>query len=155
MASVLLDTNVFVLLIVGLTDKNLINRHKNTSHFKPKDFQLILKQLEPFDEFWLTSQIIAETSNLLAQIGEPNRTKIFATFKVFVEHVRTKEARYESRQLVADPQFIELGIADVSFLQKSDQVDCSITEDSKLYGFVSKKHPNTTINFNLLRTYYS
>ncbi len=43
MRSALLDTNLFLLLIVGLYDKKLIEKHKRTKAFTPEDFDLLVE----------------------------------------------------------------------------------------------------------------
>lgn len=82
---VLIDSNVLVLLIVGGTSRNYVAVHKNTKdRFDANDFDLLMVLVRDFSEIVLVPHVVAETSSLVRQIGEPRRTEIQRVFARFV-----------------------------------------------------------------------
>nr|VFJ97897.1 MAG: hypothetical protein BECKLFY1418B_GA0070995_111010 [Candidatus Kentron sp. LFY] len=79
MRSVLIDTNLLVLLVVGLCNRDYISTHKRTRIFSVEDYDLLLKEIEGFEVIWITSHCIAEASNLLKQTNR-NRARELLTF---------------------------------------------------------------------------
>ena len=63
--SLLIDTNLLVVLVVGLTDQNQIGKHKRTQAYTQEDFLVLYSTLESYQELWITAQAVAECSNLL------------------------------------------------------------------------------------------
>ena len=151
MNSVLIDTNLLVLLIVGATDRKLIDRHRRTKQFVARDYDELRDLLKGFDEFWVTSHCLAETSNLLKQTNDRNAGDLLLTLAVFCSGAR--ESHLSKDQIVADDNFLRLGVADTGFVQKSKRVNWSITVDVQLYEAISRLGRNV-VNFNHVRTAY-
>jgi hypothetical protein len=97
MATVVLDSNLLVLLAVGSLDKDLIREHKRTSQFTVEDFDLLLTLLGAFSEVLVTPNGLTETSNLLQYIKQPHRSKLLAILAVLTE--RLTEEYVPSREL--------------------------------------------------------
>lgn len=73
MRSALIDTNLFVLLVVGSVNKKYISTHKRTNNFVAEDYDLLMANLDGYQELWITSHCLAEVSNLLKQTdGQKN-----------------------------------------------------------------------------------
>ena len=51
MRQIVIDANLLVLLVVGLTDRALIAKHKRTKTFEPEDFDLLTRLLAGYDQF--------------------------------------------------------------------------------------------------------
>lgn len=49
MRRIVVDTNLLVLLVVGLTDRALIKKHKRTIEFELIDFDQLCRELANFD----------------------------------------------------------------------------------------------------------
>ena len=150
MNSVLIDTNLLVLLIVGSTDRKLIEEHRRTKAFVTRDYDELCGLLEGFDEFWITSHCLAETSNLLKHTGKRNARSLLTTLAAFCS--RTRESYLPKARVFADDHFLRLGVADTGFVQKSKRVSCSITMDVQLYETIRRLGRNV-VNFNHVRTY--
>ena len=144
----LLDTNLLVLLVVGLTDRELILKHKRTRTFEPADYDLLLEVLTGFDTVVVTPHILAEASNLIAQIGEPTLTALRTTFAALVE--AQEEVYVAARDSVRRPAFLRLGLTDTAILGLTDDDLALLTTDVGLYLEAARTNPLAE-NFNHLR----
>jgi hypothetical protein len=61
MASIVIDTKLMLLLVVGSASRAMIARHKRVAYGEA-DFDLLLRILSGFREIVLTPGILAETS---------------------------------------------------------------------------------------------
>ena len=72
--AIILDTNLLILLIVGLSGADRFANHKNLKNFHlPSDFEILNSLLEGISQIILTPNTLTETSNLLRQIANPAR----------------------------------------------------------------------------------
>ncbi len=149
MRSILLDTNLLVLLIVGLYDKSLINTHKRTNNFTPEDFDLLVESINSYEVLWFTSHCIAEVSNLLKQTNRDKALELMNFLSDFIED--KKESHIHKNILINYDASLKLGVADTGILVKAKRVTCVFTVDLDLYLELLKR-TNRVVNFNHLRT---
>lgn len=148
MKRIILDTNLLVLLVVGLTDEKLISKHKRTITFLPIDFLLLKLFLEDYQQIVVTPHVLAETSNLAAQIGDPDKSKILQTLALFIGV--QEEIQYPSKSVVHASYFVRLGLTDSVILDILQDVLLLLTDDLSLYlQAVNSEHQ--AFNFNHLR----
>lgn len=148
LTKILLDANLLVLLVVGLTDRSLILKHKRTKAFEEADYDLLVGILSGYDTIAFTPHVLAETSNLASQIGEPDSSAIRLTFSNLIQS--QEEIYLMSRDSVKHPAFIRLGLTDASILQVIRSDIPLLTTDVGLYLEAAKANPSAT-NFNHLR----
>lgn len=148
MRSVLIDTNLLVLLVVGYYKKTLIGQHKRTKGFVPEDFDLWRRFLSGYDILWVTSHCLAEASNLLKQTHTVQVKELLNCMSAIVS--RTKESHMSKEVLFGDERAARLGAADTVIFLKSRRVDCVLTRDFYLYREVSTSGRGV-VNFNHLR----
>lgn len=148
MNDVLIDTNLLVLLIVGLYNKRLIKKHKRTRTYTQDDFALLLQSLECYDKLWFTSHSLAEVSNLLKQTNNREANQLLLFLKTFIS--TAKESHYSKDLLFKNKDHLHLGVTDLSILLKSKRVGCVFTVDLDLYLSILKLGYNV-VNFNHLR----
>jgi len=148
MRSVLLDTNLLVLLIIGLYDKNLIRNHKRTKNFITEDFDLLVKSIDGYEILWITSHCLAEVSNLLKQTHNSQAKELMVFLAKFISD--KKESHIQKEVLFENDFSMRLGVADTGIVVKSKRVNCVFTVDFDLYNEISR-HGNNVINFNHLR----
>src|SRR5208282_1395268 len=110
-----LDSGVIVLLIVGLTNPNLIERHKRLQGYTINDFKLLLSIIENYDEAVVIPNALTEAGNFLKHIAEPARSHIFVRFHAFIQNIR--EIYIESRTASARPEFVRIGLTDSAELE--------------------------------------
>lgn len=149
MRSVLLDTNLLVLLIVGLYNKKVIGNHKRTRTFTEQDFDLLINHIGGYDILWITSHCIAETSNLLKQTHENQAKELLSVLGTFMSD--KKESHIPKEVIFGNNYSMRLGVTDTGIIIKSKRVDCVFTVDFDLYAEISRLGYNV-INFNHLRT---
>lgn len=151
MSSLLIDTNLLLLLLVGLTNKEYISSHKRTKNFSVKDFDLLIYLMEQFSEIWTTSHCMAEVSNLLRQTNDGQAEELMWTFQVFSSKI--KESHICKQVVFSTHHYLRLGITDAGLIKKAKRVSCSLTTDLDLYLAISKSGHNVK-NFNHLRQEY-
>jgi len=148
--SVLIDTNIFLLLLVGSTDRAAVARFKRTKKYVPEDFDLAVRFVERFSHIATTSSILTETSNLAAELGSPLLDDVY---EKFIEWVNVLEEKYlPGRDIVTDSAFLKFGFTDagISALRHADYV--VLTDDFRLSQYLMSEGV-PAINFNNMRTY--
>lgn len=148
MRSVLLDTNLLVLLVVGVYDKALIREHKRTKNFMPEDFDLLERELGGFEAIWVTSHCLAEASNLLKQTDSSRVSGLLTCLARITENA--KESHIQKSAVFGNTNAFRLGVTDAGIVIKSKRVNCVLTVDFDLYAQISRMGRNV-INFNHLR----
>ena len=148
MRSVLLDTNLFLLLIVGLYNKKLIGKHKRTKNFIEEDFDLLVKFIDDYEILWVTSHCLAEISNLIRQTQADQAKELMTYFSAFT--AKAKESHIPMKVIFENDISIRLGVADTGIIIKSNRVGCVFTVDFDLYAEISNRG-NNVVNFNHLR----
>jgi len=135
-------------LIVGLTGRELINKHKRTRSFESEDYDLLTTALSSFDQIIVTPHILTETSNLIAQAAEPI---VSALRNTLIELLETQKEEYEpSVEVSKHLLFPRLGLTDCAILRLTRNEVPLITTDHDLYLMAAKDN-NSAINFNHLR----
>ena len=92
--SLLIDANLLVLLVVGVTDPKEIGKHKRARGYTLEDFNLLRAELENYQELWVTSQAVAECSNLIRQTNFQLAKRLLHTLQRLV--VKAKESNMSS-----------------------------------------------------------
>ncbi|WP_367874129.1 hypothetical protein [Luteolibacter sp. Populi] len=131
MRRLIVDTNLLLLLVVGSTGLELIGKHKRTRVFTTEDFLLLEVFLEGFKEIVVTPGILAEVSNLSAQIGEPLRSSVMHTVGRLIASVR--ENHVAGVAVVDSRCFVRLGLVDASILEVYQDGDHLLTDDLDLW----------------------
>lgn len=147
--SLLLDTNLLVVLVVGLTDRGEIGKHKRTKDYTQEDFDALYAELEKYQELWVTSQTVTECSNLVRQTHSVLAKRLMQTLSNIVQDIR--ESNMRSNDIFMEHCVVSLGVTDAGIAKKSKRVTNLLTADLDLYLEVSQKHGNA-INFNHIRT---
>ncbi|MCB8838238.1 hypothetical protein [Aurantimonas sp. VKM B-3413] len=128
---VLLDTNLAVLLVVGLFGTDLIARHKKLRAYDQRDFEILQELVSPASELIFTPHILTEMSNLLRQIGDPLRSRLTELFSRFI--LTATEQSIESKTAVRRAEFTRLGLPDSVSLCLAETGAVLLTDDLDLY----------------------
>lgn len=147
MRSLLVDTNILVLLIIGTWDRDLIRRHRRTATFAPADYDLLESEIGKYRRVLTTQGVLTEASNLM---GNDFHAKVAQTL---VEVCSPLEDVLSSKEAIfAHSAFARLGFADVSILVAVNDETVVLTDDVGLYNQVLVEGWDA-INFNHLRRY--
>ena len=112
---VLVDTQLLVLLTVGVTDWRLIERHKRTRDaYTRSDFHLLLDLLGHDPRFVFCAHVAAETSNLVGQYREPDRSRLMSVLQTLLNN--SKEPGIACQAAMEEQEFLPLGLADAAQL---------------------------------------
>jgi hypothetical protein len=147
-ASLVLDSSLLVLFVVGTTDRRLIERHKRLKAFSVEDFDLLCGEIALAPDVVVTPNTLTETSSLLRQIDEPARSRIQDTFRRVI--LVTGEEYIASQSVVAASEFTRLGLTDVALLEVSRETRTLLTTDLDLY-LSALRRGHSALNFNYLR----
>ena len=77
---VIIDTNLFLLLVIGNYDTRRISTFKNTISYTVDDFGLVLRLIALFERRVTTPNILTEVDNLSRQIPEREHEGVSASF---------------------------------------------------------------------------
>lgn len=147
--AILVDTNLLVLLLVGLVDERQIESFKRTRQYTIEDYRLLSRLLAGFSEILATPHVFTETNNLLGHLHEPRRTAARLALRTLVETAH--EEFRPSRELVVHPAFARLGLTDAAILSAQGEGVAVLTDDFDLY--VSLEAAGAEVwNFNHIRT---
>ena len=147
--SLLIDTNIFLLIVIGTVDKSLISTFKRTNTFSSEDYDRLIEFLLLFDHYVITPNILTEVSNFLGQLSEPKRSEAFVTLGLLIS--KLVEIYVPSVTVAKSPNLIKYGLTDSTVIDNASNGVLTLTDDFGLYGKL-KVSGKDAINFNHLRT---
>ncbi len=134
-----------MLLAVGMTDREIIGKHRRTRTFVREDYDLLQELIGDFNELRVPSHCFAEASNLLKHTNDREASLLLSTLSSlvgkFVETYIPKEI------IVKERHFVRLGVADSGIIQESERVTLSLTTDLELYKAIGNMGRSVE-NFN-------
>lgn len=143
------DANLLVLLVAGLTERALIGKHRRLREYSVEDYDLLVQLLDRKDVL-VTPNTLTEASNLLAQHGEPERSRLLATLRILI--AKSPDTVIASRVASGERAFLRLGLTDAVLLKAISPDAPLITVDLDLYLAASISGNQRAINFNHLRS---
>ena len=143
---VALDTNVFLLFLVGLTDRAAIARHKRLTAYDADSYDALCRLLAGYDEIVVTPGCLAETTNLLDS-DKGSRTRCYQILRELIESGEALSEKHIPAVKVVEAQpFMWLGFTDASYVELAREGIPVITADFKLYQQVVAQNEES-INF--------
>lgn len=143
---VALDTNVFLLFLVGLTDRAAIARHKRLTAYDADSYDALCRLLAGYDEIVVTPGCLAETTNLLDS-DKGSRTRCYQILRELIESGEAlSEKHIPAVKVVEEKPFMWLGFTDASYVELAREGIPVITADFKLYQQVVAQNEES-INF--------
>lgn len=143
-----LDTNVFLLFVVGSAEPAWIKRHKKLKKYTEPDFWLLLSLIGD-SELHLSPNVATETDNILSGGLRPPATGVLK--ETLAEILCAMTEHYEaSAQVAESDEYGWLGLADSAWLQCVPKNTTLVTDDLMLFGAALGRGINT-INFNHIR----
>ena len=123
MGGYFLDTNLFVLLVVGNESRDLIPKHGRLEHYSVEDYDILSELLEDADQLFVTPNTLTETRNLVSQHGEPERSLLMKRLQYLIHE--SKEIVVTSTEASSNAKFEKLGLTDAALLE-------TVTKDTPL-----------------------
>jgi predicted nucleic acid-binding protein len=112
---VLLDTNLLLLYLVGLSRAGDIASHRRLNMFEQRHFQFLLDLVIPYNQVVVTPHCLAEVWNFIGEQSNAfdlHRTPLINFARGFV--AQAVEIYHPAAQLVEREEIRWLGLADVS-----------------------------------------
>lgn len=144
----LLDANLTVLLVVGLTDAEYIVRHKRLAAYDKVDFQNVKDHVSRSSALIFTPNVLTEASNLVRHTPEPAKNAVAKTLASLI--AQSREEYVQSATAVRHPDYVRLGLTDVTLLILARSGGELLTADLDLYLAAMKARLRAT-NYNHIR----
>ena len=139
------DGNLLVLLVVGSECRDLISKHRRLEDYTSEDFDILFDLLEGADQLFVTPNTLTETSNLLGQHGEPERSLLMTRLQFLIH--RSQEIVVTSADASSNFQFEKLGLTDAALLEAATTDTPLLTVDFDLYLAALESGEERAVNF--------
>ena len=141
-----IDANLIVLLIVGLTARDLSGRHRRTKTFTAEYYDRLVGVISRADNLLVAPNTLTEASNLLGQHRDPERRRLLLKLRALVE--RSPEIVVASVDAAQHRTFPRLGLTDAARLEVVSADAPLLTVDLDLYVTALESGEEAAINFN-------
>ena len=143
------DTSLLLLFVVGSAGRNLIAKHRRLQGYSREDYETLVNLLGHVDNIYVTPNTLTETSNLLAQHGEPERSLFLENLRAIIEE--SHEVVVRSVEAAANTEFVNLGLTDAALLEAVSTEIPLVTVDTALFAAALGKGNYNAVNFMRLR----
>jgi predicted nucleic acid-binding protein len=144
----LVDTNLLVLLAVGMVNRDRIENFKRTRQYTVQDFDLLLRVLGRWRSLHTVPHVLAEVSNLTDLPGS-ERPKVRQVLKETISVLT--EVELSSVRAAQDPIYPALGLVDAAIAAVAREHECTVlTDDLDLYLRLQRDNLQV-LNFTHLR----
>lgn len=146
----LIDTNLLLLYLVGLYDRELIYKFKRTRQYDTDDYEFVHGFIARFPHVVLTPHVITEVSNLSGALpDEPRRS--FCSIAVGV--LRASKEKNISKDVILDSEHLpRFGFTDVSILEATKRFGCVVLTDDRSLTELLLGAERWVVNLNYIRT---
>ncbi len=133
MSALLLDTNLLVLLLVGLLAPQKVGTHRRLRQFDQNDFRNLRRIAEGHARHVSVPNVLTEASNHLGS-GEQEAAKgACAALAQYVSQLG--EVYVPSERAVADPAYARFGLADAAIISAAREHGLTVaTSEHALHG---------------------
>jgi hypothetical protein len=147
-SGIAIDSNLLLLLVVGLVDQKLATRFKRTCIFAQEDFELLKKLLARFEKRFVTPHVLTEVSNFIGQVADPQRQLCRVQLAQFVKP--SDEHHTPAKDLLEMTEYYTFGLTDASITDLALRQLLVVTVDAPLAHYLSNKGL-PAVNFNHVR----
>jgi len=144
----LVDANLLVLLVAGRVDEGIIGRHRRLREYSVADYRKLVRLLKPVSQVVVTPNTLTETSNLLSQHREPERSKLLDGLRCLIE--TSQEVVVASVDAARGRLFRRLGLSDAVLAEEASAEMPLLTVDLDLYLAVVKQRGKAAVHFRHL-----
>ena len=130
---------------MGRVGEQFIAKHGRLQQFVVEDYRILRNLLDIVDQVFVTPNTLTETSNLLAQHGEPERSRFFEQLRSTIEESR--EIQVVSEVASKNREFRRLGLTDAALLEVATVETPLLTVDLDLYLAALTRDQDTAMNF--------
>ena len=138
-----------MLLVVGSVGRDLIEKHRRLRAYTAEDYEILIKLLDPVKRVYVTPNTLTETSNLLAQHGEPERSRFFDRLRFIIQE--SEEVVIASAAASSNSAFKRLGLTDAALIKAVSPETPLVTVDLDLYLAANASGQEVALNFTHFR----
>ena len=149
MAGLFIDSNLLVLFTVGSVGRDLIAKHRRLREYTAEDYEILVDLLGKVDQVFVMPNTLTETSNLLAQHGDPERSRFFERLRAIIQ--KSEEVVVASVEASDNSSFGRLGLTDAALLEVITAETPLVTVDLDLYLAAVESGEARALNFTRLR----
>jgi hypothetical protein len=139
--AVLLDTNLFLLLVIGDVDRRQVERWSRTRSYRADDYDVLDRVVRFFEgKIVTTPNVLTEVSNLAAKDLKDGAMKS-RFFERLAELISALDEQYvESRLPAGMPNFPVFGLTDLGILRLAkDGAHLVLTDDGRLADYLGRQ----------------
>ena len=125
------DSNLLLLYVVGSEDRSLIAGHRRLEGYSVADYELLIDFLAPAGHVFVTPNTLTETSNLIRQHRDPQRSQLMRRLRVIIQD--SQEVVVASAKASDNSVFESLGLTDSVLLEVATAETPLLTVDSGLF----------------------
>ena len=145
-----IDANLLVLFVAGSVNRDIIRRHRRLrDDYTAADYDRLMDLFNEVDQLLVMPNTLTEASNLLAQHGEPERSRLLAGLRVVIEE--SEEVVVASGDAAATHAFIRHGLTDAALLRAVSEEAPLLTADEPLYRDALASGREIAVNFAAVR----
>ena len=148
-----MDASLLVLLVAGLQDPDIIEKHRRLRTFTAEDFEHLRRIASNYARVLVTPNTLTEASNLLAQHREPERSRLLHTLRDLIN--RSHEVIVKSAEAAGHSSFPRLGLTDAGLLGPVSRKTPLYTVDFELYHSALDVDSSSAFNFQHYQSRYA
>ncbi len=134
--SVLVDSNLLLLLVVGLWNQKAITDQKRLNGMTAADFRLLQRFLASFPTICTTPHVLTEVSNLAGSATGQTRHAIFHQLAILLTIL--DERIMPSQELSRRAEFRSFGLTDAALASLNSEM-LLLTEDGRLASHLQRQ----------------
>lgn len=146
----ILDSNLFLLLVIGTYDVGKIGKIKRTEKYTRKDFELLTSLRTHLNHWLATPNILTEVDNLSRQTPETDHIGISLALQSLLNGFVEKYT--PSVDLATHSLHAKLGITDCATMTLAEQKKLVVTDDFRLANRLENVNCDV-ININHIRQF--
>ena len=146
--SLIVDTNLLILYLVGNNDIRHIADFKRTQAYSTDDYIRLATFMKLFKEVVTTPNILTEVTNLTDPLNKKLGHKLFPIFSHSFKHLSEKQV--DSVSASAGHSFAEFGLSDSVMVELSKMKYLILTDDLPFYSYLETRNI-AAVNFNHIR----
>lgn len=141
-----IDASLLVLLVVGSVGRDLVAKQRRLrGAYTAEDYDILVDLISPVDRVFVTPNTLTETSSLLAQHAEPERSQLFDKLRTLIQE--SEEIVVASEDASSNSAFRRLGLTDAALLELITTESPLLTADLDLYLAALAKGNEVAVNF--------
>ncbi len=141
----LLDSVLFVLLVVGTYNPKLIGTDKRLATYTHEDFDLLFSFVKLFKKLITIPNVLTEVSNLSGHLFKTDFPNKFAQYIDLMD-----EHHVAAKKICRSDLFHDVGVTDTTIADLAKDRYLVLTDDLRLVGKLEKRSIDV-INFNHIR----